>query len=65
MLMGWGIFNLVEGVVNHQILGIHHVRDDLPAGQRLFWDLGFLLWGLLMLLGGWRLTRRNRRSAHG
>lgn len=38
LLVGWGLFNLVQGVVDHQVLGIHHVRDDL--GAPLSWDLG-------------------------
>jgi hypothetical protein len=29
LLAGWGAFNVVEGVIDHQMLGIHHVRDDL------------------------------------
>jgi len=58
MLIGWGIFNLVEGLIDHQLLGIHHVRDDLsPGPAKLGWDLGFLAWGLLMLAIGWRLAR--------
>jgi uncharacterized membrane protein len=24
-LAGWGLFNFVEGLIDHQILGIHHV----------------------------------------
>lgn len=60
MLMGWGIFNLGEGIVNHQLLGIHHVREDVPVEQWLAWDLGFLAWGVLMLLGGWWLARSQR-----
>lgn len=27
LLAGWGAFNLVEGLIDHQLLGIHHVRD--------------------------------------
>jgi uncharacterized membrane protein len=50
LLAGWGVFNLVEGIVNHQILGIHHVRDDL--GGPLSWDIGFLVFGALLLLVG-------------
>jgi uncharacterized membrane protein len=60
ILVGWGIFNLVEGLIDHQLLGIHHVRDDLPPGPAKFaWDLGFLAWGVLMLASGWWLTRRD------
>ena len=64
MLVGWGAFNLVEGVVDHQLLGIHHVRDDL--GGPLSWDLAFLALGVLLVIAGWVLARSDdqRRSAH-
>jgi uncharacterized membrane protein len=68
VLAGWGIFNLVEGVVDHQVLGVHHVRDDL--GAPLSWDIGFLVFGALLVAGGWLLYRRGvrdllRRAAAG
>lgn len=55
LLAGWGIFNIVEGLVDHQLLGIHHVRDDL--GGPIEWDLGFLLLGVLLVAGGLALAR--------
>jgi uncharacterized membrane protein len=61
LLLGWGLFNLAEGLIDHQILGIHHVRDDL--GAPLGWDLGFLAFGALLVAGGWALTRTPRSSA--
>lgn len=54
MLVGWGVFNLVEGLTNHHILGIHHVRG---GDRQLWWDLGFLTLGGLLLVGGWLLKR--------
>ncbi len=60
VLMGWGAFNLVEGLIDHQLLGIHHVRDDL--GAPLSWDLGFLASGVL-LLGVGRLVHRRGAEA--
>jgi uncharacterized membrane protein len=60
VLAGWGIFNLAEGLINHQLLGVHHVRDDL--GAPLSWDLGFLASGVLLVAGGWLLHRRGARS---
>jgi len=60
LLAGWGTFNLVEGVVNHQILGIHHVKADMPI-----LDLAFLAVGALLLAGGLVLARRGEREAEG
>lgn len=59
LLAGWGLFNLVEGLVNHQLLGVHHVRDDL--GAPLSWDLGFLASGVVFILVGWAVHRRGVR----
>jgi uncharacterized membrane protein len=61
MLAGWGVFNVVEGLVDHQLLGIHHVRDDL--GAPIGWDLGFLAFGLLLILGGLAMARSGERDA--
>jgi uncharacterized membrane protein len=61
MLVGWGTFNLVEGIINHHILQIHHVRSGPDAA---LWDIGFLIWGALMLVGGWLMIRAHaNRSA--
>lgn len=62
MLMGFGIFNLVEGIIDHQILSIHHVNETVPPEQWIYWDLGFLIWGAAMLAGGWSLWRAGQRE---
>jgi uncharacterized membrane protein len=59
MLFGWGLFNLVEGLIDHHLLGIHHVRDlpqHVPAYDWIFLGVG----GLGFLLLGWLLFRRGR-----
>jgi uncharacterized membrane protein len=58
VLAGWGTFNLVEGTIDHLLLGVHHVRDDL--GGPLAWDLAFLALGAVQLLGGLALARTAR-----
>jgi uncharacterized membrane protein len=60
MSVGWGAFNVVEGTVDHLILGIHHVRDDL--GGPLSWDLGFLAFGVLLIVAGWLVHRSGVRT---
>ena len=61
MLIGFGAFNLVEGLIDHQLLGIHHVNETVPREQWIYWDIGFLIWGAAMLLGGWLLLQSERR----
>ncbi|HUQ21621.1 MAG TPA: DUF2243 domain-containing protein [Gaiellaceae bacterium] len=62
MLVGWGVFNLVEGIVDHHILGIHHVRE---GSNQSAWDLGFLAFGALLLVAGWALARSDLRRPQG
>ena len=47
--------------MDHQILGVHHARDDL--GRPLAWDLGFLALALVLLVGGWALHRGGDPAA--
>jgi uncharacterized membrane protein len=63
ILMGFGLFNVVEGLIDHHLLGIHHVNETVPPEQWTYWDIGFLVWGALMLLGGWRLMRTGRQES--
>jgi len=60
--MGFGIFNLVEGIIDHHLLGIHHVNETVPHEQWIFWDVGFLIWGAVMLIGGWILLKRGKEE---
>jgi uncharacterized membrane protein len=59
VLAGWGVFNVVEGLIDHQLLGIHHVRDDLGAPPG--WDLAFLSLGVVLIAAGLGLTRWGER----
>ena len=66
MLVGWGLFNLFEGVLNHHVLGIHHVY----AGDgQVWWDIGFLALGAVLVAGGYLLQRGGQSfgpsHAHG
>ena len=63
VLAGWGIFNLVEGLVDHHLLGVHHVRDDVADPR--WWDLGFLAFGVALVLAGAALWRSGRRRRTG
>lgn len=61
-ILGWGVFNLVEGIVNHHLLAIHHVWPDGP-GPVFAWDVGFLIWGLAFIVGGYAIIRGDEMGA--
>jgi uncharacterized membrane protein len=56
MAIGWGSFNLVEGILNHHVLGLHHVKES--AANPFLWDLGFLAFGAVLVIVGLALARR-------
>lgn len=60
LLLGWGLFNVVEGLIDHHLLELHHVREN--SSNRGAWDLAFLVWGAAMLLGGWWLANRSTEA---
>lgn len=55
LLCGYGLFNLVEGLIDHEILGLHHVYEY--TSNHLPWDLAFLFLGALLVLVGGALIR--------
>lgn len=59
LLLGWGAFNLVEGVVDHHLLHLHHVVE--AAGESVF-DVLFLAWGAAMAVVGALMLRSDTRS---
>jgi len=60
MLAGWGLFNFVEGIIDHQILGIHHVLPGHP--HQLWFDLLFLAAGVMFFVIGTRLIHSPNSS---
>ena len=54
LVAGWGLFNVVEGTIDHHLLQLHHVRT---VPDPLAWDLGFLALGALQLIAGFVLAR--------
>ncbi len=60
MLAGWGMFNLIEGIIDHHILKLHNVYEYTMF--RDWYNYGFLLSGVLLIALGWMLSRRYFRG---
>ena len=55
-LAGWGLFNVIEGLIDHQIFGLHHVH---PGPDQLAWDWGFVFTGAVFVALGFGWARRS------
>jgi uncharacterized membrane protein len=54
-LIGGGIFNLTEGIINHHILQIHRVKPADP--NPLLYDLAFLGSGVVLIVIGYLIKK--------
>jgi uncharacterized membrane protein len=57
LLLGWGIFNIVEGIIDHHLLGLHNVKEI--GGNILFWNVGFLIVSVFLIIVGFRMIKNG------
>ena len=57
-LIGFGLWNMLDGIVFHWVLQLHHIKMD--AARPFVWDLAwFVMFGVLPLAIGYRLRRAS------
>jgi uncharacterized membrane protein len=59
LLLGAGLFDLIEGLIDHHILQIHHVKS---GPNQLAWDIGFLVFGAILAIVGWIILRSGQQE---
>ena len=60
LLAGWGLFNVLDEVVFHALLDLHHIRE---GANELAYDLAFLALGGALVIAGWLVARPRGGSA--
>ena len=61
LILGWGLFNLIEGIIDHQILAVHYVRQ---VPNYTVYNVTFLaVGGVLFILIGWLLMKAGSQFA--
>lgn len=58
MIFGWGLFNTIEGIVDHHLLRLHYVRQ-VPEYAVYNWTF-LIVAGLGFLVLGWFLMRSGK-----
>jgi uncharacterized membrane protein len=63
LLLGWGLFNFLEGIVDHYLLQVHHVVERLGLSV---YDAAFVASGIILVIAGLSCIRsgRNREALH-
>lgn len=57
LLVGWGLFNVLDEIVFHALLDLHHIRE---GDDELTYDLAFLGLGAVLAIFGSSLARSRR-----
>jgi uncharacterized membrane protein len=52
-------------LINYQLIGLHDVNEAVSRDQWVYWDAGFLIWGAIMLIAGWRIFKAGARATFG
>ncbi len=60
LLLGWGLFNLLEGIADHQILKLHNVREVTSDKQA--WNLGFLALSVVLIIAGLLISKQKKQD---
>lgn len=58
MALGWGLFNFIEGAIDHHILRVHNVVQRATGVTQVLFDLAFLLSGVVLICLGVYFRRR-------
>lgn len=58
LILGWGLFNIVEGILDHHLFVLHNVRE--VSENPFSWNFGFLGLSVVMLVKGWQLIKNGR-----
>ncbi|MDB5246453.1 MAG: hypothetical protein JWQ40_847 [Segetibacter sp.] len=58
LLFGWGLFNILEGIADHQVLKLHNVREI--SSNKEAWNLGFLAFSVVLVIIGLLIAKKKK-----
>lgn len=59
LLIGWGLFNVIEGVIDHHLFQVHHVVEKFGLS---IYDYAFLISGIILIISGMFLINRSKKN---
>ncbi len=59
MILGLGLFIVVEGILAHHILQLHHIIEATTSTAQTLWDVAFLASGVIFITWGTYMRRNS------
>ncbi len=63
IFVGFGAFNIIEGIINYHILGFHHVNERVDRSYCIYLEIAFLVC-IAMFLAGWILLKQWKSESN-
>jgi uncharacterized membrane protein len=55
LLLGWGIFNVLDSIFNHYLFELHNIRENAANPQ--MYNHIFLVFGIILMVAGYMVIR--------
>ena len=60
LLLGFGLFNLLEGIADHELLKLHNVRE--VTADKEVWNFSFLAISVILIILGLMISRQKKQD---
>jgi uncharacterized membrane protein len=57
LLLGWGIFNAIDSILNHYILRLHNIRENVE--NPMLYNHAFFAFAIILMVLGWVLANKK------
>ncbi len=61
LILGWGLFNCIEGFINHILLSVHHLTENSSSTKQFWWDVAYITFGIVLSVAGKVLISQGKR----
>jgi uncharacterized membrane protein len=61
LILGWGIFNAFDSIVNHYLLKIHNIRENTE--NPMLYNHAFFAFALILMLTGWLMIKNVKEKS--
>lgn len=62
LLLGWGTYTCAEGMLFHEVFGLHHLVESAGSPWRIYWDIAYITAGAVAVGLGGEVVRQDYQA---